>query len=194
MTLESTNLIPYPKGVLKFLFRLPMTLHRMGLGWMLGPVPLLVLTTRGRKSGLPRPVVLEYRRHGSKLYVISGWGERPHWYKNVQADAEVTVQMGSKERRARATRVENPSEAIQALYKFRRYSLVHERLLASMSSADTIDLRTLTDIADEFTIVRLDLQPGPPVLPGVKAQKRWRAGSLLAIAGVLAWWALRRND
>jgi deazaflavin-dependent oxidoreductase (nitroreductase family) len=187
-------MIPYPEGLLKVIFRMPMTLHQMGLGWLLAPVPLLVMTTRGRKSGLPRPVVLEYRRHGSKLYVVSGWGERPHWYKNLQADAEVTVQMGAKERRARASRVENPSEAMRVLYMFRRYSLVHERLLASMSSADTIDMRTLTDIADEFTIIRLDLQPGPPVLPGVQPQKRWRAGGLLAIAGLLVWWALRQRE
>jgi hypothetical protein len=72
------------------------------MGWMLRPMNLLVLTTKGRKSGQPRHTVLEYRRHGSKLYLVSAWGNRPNWINNLQADSTVTVQLGQKEIAAKA--------------------------------------------------------------------------------------------
>lgn len=182
MSYEPKPLIPYPRGILRTILRLPLLLHRLGWGALLAPAPLMILTTRGRITGLPRPVVLEYRRHGSKLYVVSGWGTRPQWYRNLQQDASVTVQLGTKARAARASQVRDSAEALRALYMFQRTSGLYDTLLASMSSADSLDLRKLADVADEFTVVRFDLREGPPPLPGVEPSLRW-LGNLLLLLG-----------
>jgi deazaflavin-dependent oxidoreductase (nitroreductase family) len=156
-----------------------------------------VLTTRGRKSGLARHAILEYRRHGSKLYLVSAWGIQPHWYQNLIADPLVTVQMGTQEQKAVAHVVDNPGEALRALYMFQRTSPIYDLILASMSSADTIDLRTLKQVANEFTVIRLDLQTGTPPLGGVRPLNRW-LGPLVLFLGValMVWmvWARMTND
>src|SRR5689334_14087097 len=91
---DQPQFIPYPTGVLRLALRMPLTLFRLGLGDLLNALRLLILTTRGRKSAQPRHVAVEYRRHGSKIYMISGWGERPDWYQNMLADPLVTIQLG----------------------------------------------------------------------------------------------------
>lgn len=165
--------LPYPAGLLRLLLRLPLLLHRLGLGWMLSPFPFFVLTTRGRKSGLPRHAVLEWRRHGSRFYVVSAWGRRSQWLKNLVADPIVTVQNGHVARRARACVVEDPAETLRAVYMFRKHSPLYDRILSSISSADTIDFLTLSEVADEFTVVRLEPEAGEPALPGVRPAYVW---------------------
>lgn len=182
------NMIPYPQGILRVLFRSPLFLYRVGLGWLYNNLPFLVLTTKGRKSGLARHTILEYRRHGKKYYVVSGWGERPNWYQNLSGYPMVTVQQGTRTFKARAVTVDNTAEALRALYMFRRNSFIYERILSSMSSANTIDFRTLTEVAKEFTVVRLEPQPDAPELEGVVMTNRWFIPSLVLLL-MLGWFA-----
>ena len=56
-------------------------------GWVL-------LTTRGRKSGLPREVLLPCERSAEFLLIISTYGWRSHWLRNIQHDHEVRVTCG----------------------------------------------------------------------------------------------------
>ena len=53
-------------------------------GWVL-------LTTRGRKTGLPREVLLPCERASGFLLVISTYGWRSHWLRNIQHDPQVQV-------------------------------------------------------------------------------------------------------
>lgn len=60
---------------------------------------MLLLTTRGRKTGTPHTVPLLYLRDGEALVVIASWGGRPnhpHWYLNLEADPEANVQVLGK--------------------------------------------------------------------------------------------------
>jgi deazaflavin-dependent oxidoreductase (nitroreductase family) len=57
---------------------------------------MLLLTTRGRKTGHPHTVPLLYLNDGDNLVVIASWGGRPdnpHWYANLVAHPETTVQV-----------------------------------------------------------------------------------------------------
>jgi len=92
----SAGFMTYPaRGTLnRLLFKTPLILWRMGLGPLLGRW-MLVLTTWGRKSGLPRHTMLEYGAIGKTRYLLAGWGERSDWYRNIQANSQVTVQVGS---------------------------------------------------------------------------------------------------
>jgi len=81
--------------IFKWLFKIPILYYKLGLGWMLGK-RFLLLTTTGRKSGKPRHTPLEYVYNVKEdAYRISpGWGGNTDWYKNIQHDPHVTVQIG----------------------------------------------------------------------------------------------------
>ena len=152
----------------KSLFRAPLYLYQLGWGPALNWLPLLILTTKGRTSGLPRHVAVEYRRHGSKYYIFSGWGTDTDWYRNILRDPAVTIQHGANTYDARAQRVEDPAEALRALYMFSRNSWIYETLFARMTSAQAADLNTLTEVVEEFTVVRLDPTEETPALPTIE--------------------------
>lgn len=177
--------LPYPAGVLRWLARLPLHIYRLGLGWAIMWIPVLVLTTRGRSSGQPRHVVLEWRRHGSKYYVVSAWGKRPHWYRNLLAAPVVTVQYGNRIFRARATPVQDPNEAVRAVYMFRKNSPLYEILFSRMVSVPTINFRTLSEVAGEFTVIRLDPEDGALAVPGVPQLPAWLLPAVVCLAAAL---------
>lgn len=184
------NFIPYPHGILRHLVRFPILFQQWGMGWLLRPMNLMILTTRGRKSGLPRHTVLEYRRHGSKLYVVSAWGKQPHWFRNLLADEGVTLQLGRGDVAAKACLIQDSAEALRALYMFQRTGPIYEAILADMSSADSIDLRTLKQVANEFTVVRFDLRDDAPPLTGIQTTNRWVAPLILSISILFLLWSV----
>jgi hypothetical protein len=51
--------MPYPKGLLKWLFKTPTLLYRLGLGVFVGRL-FMVMTTIGRKSGQARRTPIEF--------------------------------------------------------------------------------------------------------------------------------------
>lgn len=163
-----TDLIPYPEGILRPIVRLPMIFHQLGLGWLLRPMRLMAITTQGRNSGLARHTILEYRRHGSKLYVVSGWGDKPHWVKNIIKNGAVTIQFDQKELAGNASVVTDSAEALRALYMFQRTGTLYETILANMSNSETIDLKTLKTVADKFTVIRFDLTKTSTPLRGIQ--------------------------
>jgi deazaflavin-dependent oxidoreductase (nitroreductase family) len=67
-------------------------------------VPILLLTTRGRKSGKERTTPLMFTRDGDNLVLIASVGgapKNPAWYWNLQGQ-DADVQIGSERRRVRA--------------------------------------------------------------------------------------------
>jgi proline iminopeptidase len=65
-----------------------------------GPVPTLLLTTTGRRSGERFVFPLIYGRTGDGGYVViaskGGAPEHPGWYRNLVAEPEVEVQVASQ--------------------------------------------------------------------------------------------------
>ena len=186
-----------PTGLTRSLYRLPIRLYRLGWGQVLGWLPMLVMTTKGRRSGLARHVMVEYRRHGSKYYVFSAWGERTDWYRNLLEYPRVTIQHGAHVFAADAQPVQDNAEALRALYLFTRNSRLYERMFAGMSSAQAADLNSLADVAQEFTLVRLEPNDETPELPPVKLyeeQTRQIANFVAVVIGVrILLWLMRRT-
>jgi len=80
--------IPYPDNALvKKLYRLPILLYRLGLGFLIGKY-ILILSTTGRKTGKIHRTPVEYYQCEGRIFVMSGFGERPDWYKNLQANPQ----------------------------------------------------------------------------------------------------------
>ncbi len=69
---------------------------RIGAGWR-KPVPILLLEHRGRKTGKLRTTPLVYLRDGDRYVVVASQAGRPThplWFRNLEADARATAQVG----------------------------------------------------------------------------------------------------
>lgn len=75
-------------------------------------LPTLLLTVTGRKTGLLRRTALIYAVDGEDFIVIASNGgaqEHPLWYRNLDHDPHVQVQVGTRTFRATA-RTAEPAE------------------------------------------------------------------------------------
>jgi deazaflavin-dependent oxidoreductase (nitroreductase family) len=71
---------------------------------------LLLLTTTGARSGLPRTSPLVYTTDGDRMVIIASKGgapTNPDWYYNLLANPLVTVERGAERFPARATVAED---------------------------------------------------------------------------------------
>lgn len=87
-----------PAGLTRVVFRLPIYLYRLRLGWLFGS-RLLLLNHIGRVSGKPRQTALEVAEHNptDKSYTVaSGWGPNAAWYRNIVHNPDVTIQVGNQ--------------------------------------------------------------------------------------------------
>jgi len=127
---DTVSLKP-PRGLLRFFARLPIQLYKAKLGWLLGD-RFLMLTHIGRKSGLPRYTVVEVVRHdhatGTYL-IVSGFGDKSDWYRNICATPQVTVHVGRRHFAAIAERL----EADEATTEFKDYARRHPTALKTLS-------------------------------------------------------------
>ena len=75
---------------------------RANNGRLSGPMAgrqIMLLTTKGRRSGKERTVVIGYRPSGDKFVVIAsanGAPSDPAWYRNLQAHPHATAEVGDK--------------------------------------------------------------------------------------------------
>lgn len=104
---------------LRWLFRVPDLLYHANVGWLLGE-RFLQLTVQGRKTGLPRKVVLEVIGHDPStggLVVASAWGERAQWFRNLQANPRAHVRVGSRQFAAEVS-ILGENAAAEALHEY----------------------------------------------------------------------------
>jgi deazaflavin-dependent oxidoreductase (nitroreductase family) len=91
-----------------------------------GPVgvPLLLLTTTGRKSGQRRQAPVTYMREGDRLFLVGsnfGRARHPAWSSNLLADPNAWVTMGGREIPVVATQLTGP-ERERIFGKFADYA------------------------------------------------------------------------
>jgi deazaflavin-dependent oxidoreductase (nitroreductase family) len=83
-------------------------------GWAVLHMPVLELTTTGRKSGRPHSVMLTSPvRVGRTLVVVAsrGGGEKsPAWFLNLRDNPEVEVALGGTAKRRMRARIASPEE------------------------------------------------------------------------------------
>ena len=68
-------------------------------GKVKGWAPLILLTTKGAKTGQPRSIPLMYVPYGNQILAIASKGgavNHPEWYFNVLAHPDVTVEVGDE--------------------------------------------------------------------------------------------------
>ena len=115
--------LPYPKGILRLVMRLPILLYRLHLGWLLDK-RFLLLEHRGRQSGILRKVVIEVVDHDPQkgTYVAAAaWGRRSDWFLNILAQPDVHVTVGTNRFHATVRQLSNE----EAARHLRSYSIRH---------------------------------------------------------------------
>lgn len=146
-----------PRRSLRWMYRAPICLYRAGLGRLMGS-RFLMLTHRGRRSGLPRYAVLEVvHREPRVWYVAAAYGRHADWFRNVLADPHVQVNF-------RGTVVDAVAEVVSE-EEARRVLEIYERQhpRAARALAKAMGLTDLQAAASQMPMVALraiDTNPG----------------------------------
>ncbi|MBI4758974.1 MAG: nitroreductase family deazaflavin-dependent oxidoreductase [Chloroflexi bacterium] len=106
-------------------------LYALGLGPLVGRFVLL-LTTRGRKTGLLRVTPLQYEEIDGAILVGSSRGTKADWYRNILADPHVFVTVKSRKFRGLAEPTTDPSRIADFLqYRLKRHPKMVGAILRS---------------------------------------------------------------
>jgi deazaflavin-dependent oxidoreductase (nitroreductase family) len=92
-------------------FMVPM--FRLGMGPFIGnPLTgyIMVLKTRGRKSGRIRFSPVNYAIHNGSVYCLAGWGKTTDWYRNLSATPQVELILPAGAYSGTAETVADPAE------------------------------------------------------------------------------------
>ena len=107
-------------GQIKRFNPLMVGLYRIGLLPLFGTSrTVMLLTTRGKKSGKLRTTPIGYFRIGGIIYLFSAWGKGTGWYKNMQANPNhVWIQVGMLRWPVQAQPLEDPAGIKRVLEQF----------------------------------------------------------------------------
>ncbi len=78
-----------------------------------GGMPVLVITTTGRKSGQPRPTPLGYLAYGDAFAVLAsnaGSDRTPAWWLNLQANPQADILIQGERRTVRARQADEAED------------------------------------------------------------------------------------
>jgi deazaflavin-dependent oxidoreductase (nitroreductase family) len=106
---------PYVSKIIRLMSKVHVAVFRrtgglLGSKWRVGSafpwgIPILLLTTIGRKSGQPRTAPLLFIEDGERVIVVASQGglpKDPLWYKNLRANPDCEVQIKRRKIKMRA--------------------------------------------------------------------------------------------
>ena len=144
--------LPYPSGWVKWLYKTPILLYRLGLGFLVGRL-FMVLTTVGRKSGQPRRTAIEFHEFKGRRYVFSAWGTKADWYHNIQSNPLTTIQTWRGAESVQARRLTSDPELTEAF----EFAMSNPTMRTVMRSAGfDLTLKQFLAEKDRFTFVTFD--------------------------------------
>src|SRR5260370_5119433 len=108
--------------VLRTMLKIPSLVYRGPLAELMRSRCVLLLTTRGRKTGRPRTGAVSFMPLEGHFVVFSGWGVGSNWFKNILANPEVSVTVGRRRMRATARVVEDPERRRQLMLQMKARS------------------------------------------------------------------------
>lgn len=114
------------------IFRSPIFLYRIGLGWILGR-RFMLLTHVGRRSGKVRRTILAVLRfdpYTREIMAISAWSASD-WYLNIQASPALQVETGFT-RYTPVQRVLSPEEIATLFVDYRRKHPCFSRIVCQI--------------------------------------------------------------
>jgi deazaflavin-dependent oxidoreductase (nitroreductase family) len=97
------------------MLKLPPLVYHGPIAELLRSRCVLLLTTRGRRSGLRRTGAVSFMPVGDHFVVFSGWGVESNWYRNIRANPDVTITVGRRRMAATARVVEDPQRRVELM-------------------------------------------------------------------------------
>lgn len=135
-----------PKWLLKLIRFPPRIAYALGFGPLIGHFVLL-LTTTGRKSGLPRVTPLQYEETDGIFYVASARGSQADWYRNIVAYPSVSVRVKNRFFHAPAQPTTDPTSIADFLeLRLRR----HPRMIGTMLRAEGLPSHPTHEQLEQF--------------------------------------------
>lgn len=145
-----------PKGISRWFARAPIHLFHAKLGFLFRD-RFMLLHHIGRKSGLPREVVIEVVKHDrvtGDYYACSGFGTKSQWYQNLMAHPDTTIQVRNTVIPVHATQL-TPDEAVPVMADYaRRHPKAARRLASFMGFGDDGDAETYREVARGMPFIR----------------------------------------
>jgi deazaflavin-dependent oxidoreductase (nitroreductase family) len=110
-------------------FKLPVFLYRIRLGWLLGK-RFMQITHVGRRSGKVRRTilaVLQFDNKTEEIYAVSAW-KGSDWYYNIQASPALLVETGFI-RYVPIQRTLSPEEITTTFLEYRKKHPIFSRII-----------------------------------------------------------------
>jgi deazaflavin-dependent oxidoreductase (nitroreductase family) len=163
---------------------------KMGLGPLMSTPAtgyLMILRTRGRKSGEMRDAPLGYTICGDAVYCIAGFGRGTHWLQNLLADGKVEVILPGRSFTGHAEEVTDAGERARVLPQLLRSMgavVIATGLGNPWRDPDEVIVRK----AAAFPLVRIR---ATGIAAGPEDPRGWFWVVPLAVVTWLAWRRLR---
>ena len=153
-----------PNRFLKFFFKVPVWLHKMGFGgWeRLVGAQWMLITTIGRKTGKRRDVmvdVMDYDKATNTYYIEAAYGAHADWYRNMQSNPIFEAQVGRRKFKARAG-VLSTEGAGDMLVQFYRHKPAYTRSVMAMAGIKFKDEDDLRVIGKDLTLLAVTPEKG----------------------------------
>ncbi len=156
-----------PRGLLKFFFKMPLFLHKVGIVWWIekfSGAQWMLITTTGRKSGKPRQVmvdVVDYDKEADIFYIEAAYGRRADWVRNIQANPDFRAQVGRRKFTARAEFLP-PEVAEEKLVMLVRKVPKYARAVMAMAGLKYSNEAELRALAHNMLMLAVKPQGGAP--------------------------------
>lgn len=146
-----------PGTLLKFFFKVPLLMHKLGFGgWerLIGAQWMLI-TTIGRKTGKRRETmvdVMDYDKANDTYYIEAAYGARADWYRNIQRNPIFEAQVGRRKFKARAGALSTEG-ASDLLVQFYRQKPAYTRSVMAMAGMKFKDEDELRELGKNLTLL-----------------------------------------
>lgn len=133
-----TNVPPKISGFQKFGLAVQVFLLRKG--WM-GPAGnfLMVITTKGRKTGREASVPISYKRDGNDVIGLNPGNS--NWFRNVLVSGEAVLEIQSEKLEVNANLVEDESERQRIFNLYKNDANVFQRIFKVVVTAPEEELQ-----------------------------------------------------
>jgi deazaflavin-dependent oxidoreductase (nitroreductase family) len=118
---------------------------------------VLLLSTTGRKSGLPRITPLQFEEQNGIYFVGSARGQGADWFLNILKNPEVGVQIGDLKIKATAEPITNPEQIADYLeMRLKNHPIMLRLIMLTEGLPLRYNRSDLISIAQEKAVVALN--------------------------------------
>lgn len=135
--------------------KLPRVWYALGLGPVVGGL-ILLLTTTGRKTGLPRVTPLQYEEQDGVIYVASARGREADWFRNSLANPRVEIRVKARRFHGQAEPITDPARVADFLeLRLKRHPRMMGAMLRGEGLAARPDRAQLEKFAAKIAVVAI---------------------------------------